>query len=135
MTHPAFAVRKAVFARLSVDAPLLALVGGAQVFDHVPRGRKPPYLVIGESSSQPIDAGPPVATEHRLSLTAWSEQPGSSEAAAVIEAALACLAVMPATIDGHRVIRLDTTATELRVDRERRQTRAIARLRAVTEAP
>lgn len=134
MTHPALSLRKAVFARLAGDAVLVALLGGSLVFDHVPRGRKPPYLVIGESTSQPIDAGPPVGHEHRLAVTAWSEQPGLAEASALIEAAVASLAAMPTTLDGHRLVNLVTLATELRHEREGRLSRATARLRAVTEA-
>jgi hypothetical protein len=133
MAEPSFALRKAVLARLAADAALTALIGAGRVHDEVPRGRAPPYLVIGEGTVRDWSTSSERGHEHLLVLTAWSAAGGAREAFAIAAAAAASLEGLPALLDGHRLANLVWLGTEVRREAARSLVRATVRLRAATE--
>ena len=133
MTDAGFALRKAIFARLVADAAIVGLIGPGAVFDEVPRGREPPYLVLGEGTVKDWSTSSDRGHEHQLTLSAWSKEGGARQALAMASAVVACLEAMASALDGHRLVNLLALSTEVRRERERRLLRASIRLRAVTE--
>jgi hypothetical protein len=132
--NAALALRKAIFARLSADAPLRALIGPGSVFDEVPRGQEPPYLTLGEGNVKDWSTSSDRGHEHHLVITAWSKQGGVAEVLSIAAAAVATLEAMPAALEGHRLVNLVGLGTEVKREADRRLVKAGLRLRAVTEA-
>ena len=58
MPSASWALQQSIFATLSADTPLLALLGGARIYDDVPQGAAFPYLTFGQSTRA---TGPPAA--------------------------------------------------------------------------
>lgn len=133
MPNASFALRKAVYSRLSSDAAVTALLGAGRIHDEVPRGREAPYAVIGEGSVKDWSTSADRGHEHVLALAAWSKEGGAKEAFAIADAIVASLEAMPATLEGHRLVNLVALATEVKREADRRLLRAAIRIRAVTE--
>jgi hypothetical protein len=133
MAEAGYALRKAVFARLDGDASLALLIGTGRVHDEVPRGRVPPYLVIGEGTVKDWSTSSDRGHEHLLAIVIWSKEGGAKEALGIAAAALAALEGLAPALDGHRLVNLGALGTELRREADRSLVRATLRLRAVTE--
>jgi hypothetical protein len=133
MPDPSFALRKAIHAQLSADGPLLTLLGPGRIHDEVPRGREPPYVVIGEGQIRDWSASLYRGHEHLMLLAAWSKEGGAKEVFAIAEAVLASLEGLAPALDGHRLVNLVGLATDVKREAERRLLRATIRIRAVTE--
>lgn len=133
MPNPSFALRQAIVARLGADAALGALMPGQPVFDEVPRGREPPYVSIGEGTLKDWSTSSDRGHEHLLVLTVWSKEGGVRQVFAIADAMVASLEAMPKAIEGHRLVNLAASATEVRREGDRRLIRGIVRIRAVTE--
>ena len=128
----ALALQRAVIARLRDDAGLSALLGGAQVHDHVPRAAMPPYVALARFETRDLSSSGAQGAEHRFTLQVWPEAQGRAQAhsiATAIETALAS----PLTLDGAALVNLAATGWETaRVDKDRY--RGALTFRAVTEA-
>ncbi len=128
----ALAVQKAVIARLRDDAALAALLGGAHVHDHVPRGTSPPYVALARFESGDLSSSGAEGAEHRFTLHVWPEAQGRAQAheiAAAIETALAA----SLTLNGAVLVNLAATGWQVsRLDKDRY--RGALTFRAVTEA-
>jgi Protein of unknown function (DUF3168) len=46
-TDPQVAVQTAIYSALSGDTALTTLLGGANIFDQVPKGQAVPFVVVG----------------------------------------------------------------------------------------
>ena len=86
MADASWALQKAVHAALVGDADVLAALGGARVYDHVPRGAAYPYVTIGQTSVRDWSTGSGDGGEHTLTLHVWSKAAGRGETQAVIGA-------------------------------------------------
>jgi hypothetical protein len=133
MTDPSQALRKAIHAQLSADAPLLALLGPGRIHDEVPRGREPPYVVIGEGQLRDWSTTLYRGHEHLMLLAAWSKEGGAKEAYAIADALLAALEGLGPALDGHHLVNLVGLATDVKREADRRLVKATIRVRAVTE--
>lgn len=130
----ATALRAAIFAALSADAPLLAALGGARIHDVPPAAPAFPYVTLGEAQLLDWSTATEHGEEHRLTLHAWSRHGGHGEAlnlAALVQEALHDAALPLA--EG-RLVNLRTTGAEIRREAGGRTYRAVIRFRAVTEA-
>lgn len=130
---PALALQQAVFALLSADAGLAAQLGGARVYDHVPRATDAPYVHLGEMTMRDFSTASETSAEIRFSIIAWSREPGRAQALAVAQTVIALLHDQPLALDGHLLINLRHTATETTRGDATGGRRALARFRAVTE--
>ncbi len=130
---PALALQQAVFALLSADAGLAAQLGGARVYDHVPRATDAPYVHLGEMTMRDFSTASETSAEIRFSIVAWSREPGRAQALAVAQTVIALLHDQPLALDGHLLINLRHTATETTRGDATGGRRALARFRAVTE--
>lgn len=133
MTNPMFALRQAMLARLSTDAILLGLLGGARINEETQRPPAPPCVTFGEASVRDASASAMRADEHQAVLTVWTDSGGAKQAFAIADQIVASLETMGPTLDGHRVANLVALATEVRREKDGRLTRAVIRVRAFTE--
>lgn len=108
----AIELQKAVFAQLSGDAALTALLAGAKIFDHVPAHVAFPYLTFGRVSVFDWSADTSPGAEVFFTLHAWSKARGKSEALAILERARALLHEAELPLAGHRLVNLRAESAE-----------------------
>ena len=129
----ALALQQAVFAALSADAELQALLGGAHVFDGAPRNAEAPYVHLGESEARDWSTATEAGTEISFAVVAWSRQPGRTEALAIAERVRMLLHDAALEVDGLRLVNLRHVATETARNEKPEGRRAVVRFRAVVE--
>lgn len=131
--HSTVALRAAIYDALVSDAALGAILGGASIYDEVPRGTGFPYVTLGEVRIADISADGGAVHEHQLTLHAWSRQGGHKEAHAIAGALLQALDDAPLTPTDHRLVNLRFSLADIRREADGRTYHAIVRFRAVTE--
>ncbi len=133
MTSAGWALQKAIHERLTTDAGVIALLGGARVFDDVPRGGPLPYITFANMSERDWSTGNDDGSEHIVALNIWSKAAGRHEADAIAEAVRASLHDQSLTLTDHRLVNMRHEITDVRRDADGETYRAVARLRCVTE--
>ncbi len=129
----ALALRAAIRTALVADATLVALLGGQSVYDDVPRGARPPYIVLAEHAARDESTGTETGEEHQVTLHVWSRQGGLKQALEIAEAATAALLGASLAPAGHRLVNFAWLATESRREPDGRHRFLTLRFRAVTE--
>jgi hypothetical protein len=133
MPSAAWSLQKAVFAALAADAPLIALLGAARIYDDVPQAADFPYLTFGQSTARDWSTASEDGSEHTITLNVWSQAKGRNEVHEIMAAARTALHGAPLTLDGHRLINLRHESSEARRAPDGETYQGIARFRAVTE--
>lgn len=128
------ALQQAFHQALVADAGLLALLGGARVYDDVPARGEFPYITFGQSVERDWAAGSEDEREHTITLHVWSRARGRKEAQAILSSARRVLHDAALVLDSHRLINLRHEFSEARRDTDGETFHGIARFRAVTEA-
>ena len=106
MPSAAWSLQKAVFAALAADAPLIALLGAARIYDDVPQSADFPYLTFGQSTARDWSTASEDGSEHTITLNVWSQAKGRNEVHEIMAAARSALHGQPLTLEGHRLINL-----------------------------
>ena len=133
MPTAAVALRAAIYDALVADTPLTTLLGGAKVYDEVPRAAAFPYVTLGEAQVTDWSTATDPGEEHQLTLNAWSRQGGHREAHEIAGALLQALDGAALTLTDHRLINLRFGTADIRREADGRTYRALVRFRAVTE--
>ena len=131
---PVVALRKAIRMALLANGPLVARLGGANVFDEAPREAIPPYVAYGDSLARDWSSASDRGTEQFVILNVWSIQRGLREALDIADMIADLLDDQPLALAGHHLVNLRLVALETRREANGRFARASLRLRAVTEA-
>jgi hypothetical protein len=126
-------LQKALFHALAADAALLALLGGANIFDHPPDHAPFPCITFGKTSVFDWSTATEAGSEHLVTLNVWSKAKGRKEALSVIEAMQACLLETPPVLDHHHLVNLTFESVEADHDEETSLHYGSLRLRAVIE--
>jgi len=133
MTGGAAELQGAIFSLLTGDATLIALLGGAKVFDHAPANAQFPYVSLGRMSSFDWSTATEGGCEHLLTIHAWSKGRGKKEVLALMDRARFLLDEAPLTLAGHTLVALRLEGTDARYDEDAGAYHGLLRLRAVTE--
>jgi len=133
MPTAAVALRAAIYDALVADTSLTTLLGGAKVYDEVPRAAAFPYVTLGEAQITDWSTATDAGEEHQLTLNAWSRQGGHREAHEIAGALLQALDGAALTLTDHRLINLRFGTADIRREADGRTYRALVRFRAVTE--
>jgi hypothetical protein len=134
MSTAATALRAAIHAALAADGALTTLLGGARVYDEVPRDAAFPYVTLGEARIADWSTGTEPGLEHQLTLHAWSRQGGHREAHEIAGALLQALDDAPLVLDGHQLVDLRFALADIRRETDGRTYHALVRFRALTFA-
>jgi len=134
MPSPGADLQKSVYAALTADATLLAMLGGPRVYDDVPRGASLPYLTVGQSTLRDWSTGEAEGHEHIFTLHVWSDAAGRKQTCEIAGAARAALHDRPLALAGHRLVNLRHEFSETRREADGETYHGILRFRAVTEA-
>lgn len=131
---PERALQAAILARLRETAALKAWLGeSVRAWDQPPDDPILPYVAIARSASAPLK-GEGGGTEHRITLTCLSDYRGAEEAKAVTALVREALDEAPLTLEGHRLVLLRVTYSDVFRATDFRTTFGVVRMRAVTEA-
>jgi hypothetical protein len=133
MPSASWSLQQSVFAALTANAALTALLGSDRIYDDVPQGAPKPYLTLGQTTVRDWSTGTEEGNEHLVTLHVWSDARGKKEAGEIAEAARSALHDQPLTLVGHRLVNLRHEFSEARRDPDGSTIHAILRFRAVTE--
>lgn len=128
------ALLKAMRAALVAHADVQAVLGHpARVYDDPPPEAVFPYVTLGRMESRSADASASAATEHVVTLHAWSRHGGRAEALETIAALRTALHNAALTIEGRRLVLLLASFSDVFRSGDGRTTHGVLRLRAITE--
>jgi hypothetical protein len=133
MSSPAWELQKAVYGALLADTALVAMLGGAHIYDDVPRGAAFPYVSFGPSTTRDWSTGTEIGSEHLFTLRAWSKSGGESEVHRVLEAVRAALHEASLVLTSHRLVSLRHETSDALRGADGETYQGVARFRAVTE--
>ena len=126
-------LQQSVYAALSGNAPLNALLGGARIYDDVPQAAPYPHVSLGQTSSSENGTGTEDGEEHILTLHVWSQNGGRGEAQRIMGAVRDALHTASLTVTGHTLVNLRQQFSDVRRDPDGITLHGIVRFRAVTE--
>jgi hypothetical protein len=130
---PAWSLQQSIFAVLTADAALTALLGAGRIFDDVPQGTPPPYVTFGPVTQRDWSTGTEEGAEHLVTLHVWSAARGKKQAHEILGAVRAALHDRPLNLAGHRLINLRHEHSETRRTSDGETIHGTARFRAITE--
>lgn len=133
MSNPGFALQQAMRARLLAHAPLALLLGGARVYEEMPRGAVPSYVAFEAIETRDWSVADAKAHEHFVTLAVKTNSRSrklAQDALAEIEAALDNQSL---TLDGHRLVNLRLTFWSVVRDKNGENFGAALKFRAATE--
>lgn len=133
MASAGLALQRAIYAALSADAALTALLGPGRVFDDVPQATGYPYVSFGLTSERDWSTGTEDGAEHVITLNVWSKAAGRKQARGIAEAMRTALHDRALAVAGQRLVNLRHEFSEIRRDADGETYRGIVRYRAVTE--
>ena len=133
MTAATSALQKGVFASLAGDPALLALLGGARIFDGPPANTPFPYVTFGRTSVFDWSTGTEDGTEQLFSLHVWSRAKGRKEALEIMARIEARLEEGLGALDGWHLVNLRLEFSETRFDEDLSVQHGLLRFRAVLE--
>jgi Protein of unknown function (DUF3168) len=134
MMDAVLAVRRAIHATLLADVTLIGLLGGPRIHDEPPRAAAGPYIVYGAVEARDWSTGTDLGCLQVIELVVWAGRGSESQAALAIAGRLvAVLHDAPLSLVGHRLVNLRQSALEIGRDARSGLSRAVLRLRCVTE--
>jgi hypothetical protein len=133
MASPAWELQKAVYAALVADALLVALLGGAQIYDDVPRDAPFPRVTFGPSTTRDWSTGTESGAEHLFTLRVWSKAGGEKEVHELLGAVRTALHEATISLVGHRLVSLRHEVSDAVRGADGESYQGVARFRAVTE--
>jgi hypothetical protein len=134
MASASWALQQAIYASLTSDSGLVALLGGGRVYDDVPDRKAFPYVTFAPALERDWSTDSESGSEHSVVLHVWSRGAGRKEALAIVDALHARLHDAALTLSGHRLVNLRHESSEVRRDADGETFQGIVRFRAVTEA-
>ena len=84
MPSASWALQQSIFATLTADTALLALLGAPRLYDDVPQRADFPYLTFGQSVARDWSTGSEDGNEHILTLHVWSQANGKRQAIVMV---------------------------------------------------
>jgi hypothetical protein len=133
MSSASWELQKAVFSKLSGDAPVTALLGANRIYNDVPRAAVLPYVTLAGSAIRDWSTGSEDGHEHVLTIGIWSRANGEREVHRVLSAIEDALHDHDLALENHHLVNLRAEFSEVRRDADGETSRGTLRLRAITE--
>ena len=126
-------LQQAVYAVLTANTDLTALLGGQRVYDEVPHAAAYPFITMGQTSSTDWGSDTSPGEEHILTLHVWSSFGGRSEAQLIMGAIRNVLHTARLTLAGHTLVNLRQQFSDVRREADGTTLHGLVRYRAVTQ--
>lgn len=134
MMDAVIAVRRAIQARLVADTALVALLGGPRIHDEPPRAATGPYVVYGDVEARDWSSSTELGCEQTIELIVWAPRSAETSVALTIAGRIGLvLHDAPLVLVGHRLVQIRQTGLDVRRDAKTGLSRAVVRLRCVTD--
>lgn len=133
MSSASWFLQVAIHQALTTSPAVTSLLGGAHVYDHVPRDQGFPFVSFGVTSERDWSTGSDAGGEHIVTLHVWSKAAGRHEADHIAAAVRAVLHDQALILTGHRLVNLRQEITETRREVDNEIYHGVIRFRAVTE--
>jgi hypothetical protein len=130
---PALALQQAMRSALLADAALLTLLGGAHVFDEMPRGEQSLYVAFNGIETRDWSVHDQKAHELFVSLDISTNERGRAQSYAICERIETVLDGAALTLTGHKLINLRAVFWNVSRSRNDKTISATMRFRAATE--
>jgi hypothetical protein len=108
------ALQKAIYAALSADAALTALLGEGRILDRQPVDRHLPHVLFGPWRIEDWSTGTEAGAEHVFDIEIWTDDNGRRRAAALADAVRAALHDRALDIEDVRLVNLRHLRTQTR---------------------
>jgi hypothetical protein len=131
--NAAQALQQAMRATLIARAPLTLALGGAHVFDEVPRGSNPPHVQFTSIETRDWSVADQKAHEHFIALDITTNARGRSLAQSISSEVEAALDNAVLTLVDHKLINLRINSASVSRNNKTENFGATLRFRAVTE--
>ena len=134
MTGPVLALRAAILARLSADAAVATLMGGAlRLYDEPPRGAEPVYAVFGTADAKDWSSDGSRGHEQAAAIVVYAKPGSALSGLQAAERIAELLEDATLALVDHRLVTLRVIAFAADRDEASNLARATVHLRAVTE--
>jgi len=130
---PSWSLQQSIFAALTADTALTALLGPGRVFDDVPQGAALPYVTLGQVTLRDASTATEEGAEHSITVHVWSDARGKKETHAILAAIRGAVHDRPLALTGHRLVNLRHELSEVRRALDGATIHGTARFRALTE--
>jgi hypothetical protein len=131
--NAAHSLQQAMRDALLADASLLALLGGAHIFDEVPRGEQPLHVAFAAIETRDWSTATDKAHEHFVTVDVVTNARSRGLAQSICDRIEATLDQAPLTLDSHRLINLRMVFWSVSRLKSSEQFGATLRFRAATE--
>ena len=118
---------------LLTRSTLRTLLGGAHIFDEMPRGANAPYVAFTALETRDWSVADQKAHEHFVTLETTTNQRGRGAAQKIADEIEATLDNAMLTLDGHKLINLRIIFTNVSRNSKTENFGVIQRFRAATE--
>jgi hypothetical protein len=131
--NAALALQQAMRAALLADTALMALLGGAHVFDEVPRGEQALHVVFANIETRDWSVMDQKAHEHFVTIEVSTNDRSRVKAQAVCQRIETVLDNAALTLTGHRLVNLRNVFFNVSRVKADKNFGAVLRFRAATE--
>lgn len=133
MASSAWELQKAIYASLIADTALTGLLGGARIYDDVPRGAELPYVTFGQSTVRDWSTGTDSGFEQLFTVHVWTRVNGERLAHQIMAALRDRLHDTALTLAGFKLVNLRHEFSDSVRDADGETIHGVVRYRAVTE--
>lgn len=131
--NAALALQQAMRAALLADGALLSLLGGAHIFDEVPRGEPSLYVAFNGIETRDWSTATDKAHEHFITIEVMTNERGRALAQSICNTIEAALDQAALTLTDHRLINLRMVFWSVSRAKPAQNFGASLRFRAATE--
>lgn len=125
-------LQEAVYAALTGDSPLMALVTG--IYDRPPEGTAFPYVTLGESTGSDWSNVATVGMEHLFTLHIWSREGGRKQSATIMERLHTLLHQASLSITGQMLVMMRFSASDIVLENDGWTYHGIMKFHALLQA-
>lgn len=133
MTSPGLALQQAMRSALLAQNALTTLLGGAHVYDELPRGAKPPFVNFTMLETRDWSTADAKAHEHFVTLEVVTNSRKRDDAQAIAQEIESALDSVALTIVGHYLVNLRVIFSNVARTKSTENFGAVLRFRAATE--
>jgi Protein of unknown function (DUF3168) len=131
--NAALALQQAMRAALLADTALITLLGGAHVFDEIPRGEPPLFVSFAGIETRDWSVMDQKAHEHFITLDVTGNERGRTQAQSICNRIEAVLDNASLALVGHRLVNLRVVFWSVARAKSDKNFGATLRFRAATE--
>jgi hypothetical protein len=133
MTSPGLALQQAMRAALLARTALTTLLGGAHVFDELPRGAKPPFVNFTIIETRDWSTADTKAHEHFVTIEVATNSRMRDDAQAITQEIETVLDGAALSLEGQHLVNLRAIFSNVTRTKSTENFGAVMRFRAATE--